>query len=184
MARTVMSPETEKARGRMAAARGLAVISLVLLVLGVITPIMTVRKFFFLDETVTLASMIVQLFSGGMGMLGMTVALFSVALPATKLAIIAAAASSSLLHGRRAALARFAAAIGKWSMADVFVVALSIVAIKATGMADVFDLPGIYFFGGSVIMSMLASTVLKSGLTPPVGDARPVERIVPKEWYG
>jgi len=184
MARSAAQTQTAKARGRMAVARGLAVISLVLLVLGVVTPIMTVRKFFFLDETVTIAGMIGQLFSEGMAMLGVTVLVFSVALPASKLAIIAAAASASLLHGRREALARFGAAIGKWSMADVFVVALSIVAIKATGMADVFDHPGIYFFGGSVIVSMLASSVLKSGLAPPVGDARPVERIVPKEWYG
>ena len=46
--------------------------------------------------------------------------------------------------------------LGKWSMLDVLVLALMIFYIKSNGIADASSQPGIYFFFGAVLLTMLA----------------------------
>ena len=46
--------------------------------------------------------------------------------------------------------------LGKWSMLDVFVVALSVVAIQMSLVSDVEILPGIYLFTAAVALSIVA----------------------------
>jgi len=50
------------------------------------------------------------------------------------------------------------ALLGKWSMLDVFVVAILIVAIKLGPMANVKPRDGVYIFAVAIILSILTTT--------------------------
>ena len=103
-------------------------------------------------------STVYDLARGGNAPLAAVVALFSLALPALKIPLLAGvlAPFTSVLRGRALALLQ---AVGKWSMADVFVVALLIAVLAldkdAYSRAEVGL--GLYFFLTYCILSMLAT---------------------------
>jgi len=47
--------------------------------------------------------------------------------------------------------------MGKWSMLDLFVVAMIVVLVKAKEVADAEAKIGIHLFAGAVLLSMIAS---------------------------
>jgi paraquat-inducible protein A len=47
--------------------------------------------------------------------------------------------------------------LGKWSMLDVFVVAITIVITKISSFAKAEARLGLYFFGASIMLAMLAT---------------------------
>ena len=47
--------------------------------------------------------------------------------------------------------------LGKWSMLDVFVVAMMVIITKISGFASAQPRIGIYFFGASVFLAMLTT---------------------------
>ena len=51
--------------------------------------------------------------------------------------------------------------LGKWSMMDVFVVALVVVIAKISALADAHARYGIYFFGASILLSMAVGLRIK-----------------------
>jgi paraquat-inducible protein A len=55
----------------------------------------------------------------------------------------------------------FVQVLGKWSMVDVFVVALTVVAINITIVADVEVNAGIYMFCAAVFLSMVEMQLLE-----------------------
>ncbi len=61
---------------------------------------------------------------------------------------------------KRKTLLRRIEALGRWSMLDVFVVALLVVTTKLGILADVEVHAGIYFFAASVLASMAASLLM------------------------
>jgi len=74
--------------------------------------------------------------------------------------------------------------LGKWSMHDVLVLALSIFFIKQQGLFDARSLAGLYFFSASVLLMMLAYAWLKNdgrgrSLSQPVraGDPTPMRSL-------
>ena len=78
--------------------------------------------------------------------------------PLLKMAALALLANTGLLSGkRRERLVYLLETWGKWSMLDVFVVALLFVAVKLGAMANVTVHDGLYWFGGSVLLIQLLS---------------------------
>ena len=59
-------------------------------------------------------------------------------------------------HRERTQLYRATELVGKWSMTDVFVVAIGIVVATSTQLANMTPRIGIYLFGMSVLVGMLA----------------------------
>jgi len=57
--------------------------------------------------------------------------------------------------GRRHRLLQWLGRAGRWSMLDVFVVALLVVSVKLQWIADVEVRFGLYAFGASVLLTML-----------------------------
>ena len=91
--------------------------------------------------------------------------------------LFARIALGSVSHERRASLKRTLDLIGKWSMADVFVVAvlLACLAIRAADTStDAHPLWGFYFFLAYCLLSMVVSYAL-GHLEPEAGD--PPERV-------
>jgi paraquat-inducible protein A len=129
----------------------------VLLGLGWVLPIMTVKKLWFLSERVSILQGAAELLRHGDYFLFTVIIVFSVAFPLLKLGL--ALHLWYRIDAGSKALGRALAWIeqlGRWSMLDVFVVALLVVAIQASLISEVAIHAGIYVFTGAVVLSILA----------------------------
>lgn len=144
-------------------ARGLVVNLLLLLatgllLLGLYAPILTLEKFYVFGNTVSLASALRQLAAEAEWGLFLLVGTFSVLFPLLKNLLLALVwnldAADSDAHRRRLA---WLANYSKWSMLDVFVVALLVVSVKLGSLAEARVEFGIYVFAASILLTMLVS---------------------------
>lgn len=106
-------------------------------------------------------SAILRLFSTGHRVLGAVICLFSIVIPIVKLGLVLAATSSRRIVHERAV--RAIHMIGKWSMADVFVMSV-LIAMFAIGSDDTTDArpgPGLWFFAGYCLASIWAAGLLE-----------------------
>lgn len=134
---------------------GLLVITTVCLAVGLTTPVLTLEKFFIFDNTFSILSGLVQLLEERRIFLFVIISLFSVVLPIIKLGVlfrllVSRANSSETLHHYLHLMHQY----GKWSMLDVFVVALLVVAVKLGAVASVETHYGLYAFGVAVLLTM------------------------------
>jgi paraquat-inducible protein A len=133
--------------------------ALALLVLGLTAPILTLEKFYLFANTVSLWSALGQLAEEGEWGLLLLVGGFSVVFPVLKVLTLFFVwnleAAESARHRRHL---RWLAAYSKWSMLDVFVVALLVVSVKLGALAQVRVEYGIYAFAASVVLTMLVSS--------------------------
>jgi paraquat-inducible protein A len=119
------------------------------------TPILTLEKFFIIENTFSIFSGLVQLLQEGRLFLFLIILLFSVVLPVIKLAVIfklliSKSHGDEILHRYLHLMHQY----GKWSMLDVFVVALLVVAVKLGAVASVETHYGLYAFGSAVLLTM------------------------------
>jgi paraquat-inducible protein A len=104
---------------------------------------------------------ILTLLKNGSYAVGVTLLVFSVIFPTVKLALMASS-SVAIFSGRGpGALTKFAHHAGKFSMLDVFVVGLIVLAIKGLPGGSKVTLGwGVAAFAGSVVLSLVASLLL------------------------
>jgi paraquat-inducible protein A len=128
-----------------------------LLVAGWLLPIMTVERFFFLSEEVSILQAAYELLdSGHFGLFAVVVG-FSVVFPAVKLlAALYLWQTPGIGTARTQRTLLWIDRFGKWSMLDVFVAALVVVAVEISLIAEVEVHAGIYVFAIAVILSMIA----------------------------
>lgn len=134
----------------------LAVANLAVLVVAWFLPIMTLTKFWFWSNRVSLWETAVGLLRESDVLLFIIVAGFSMIFPTVKLLVagwVWARVDASSPRGHRAV--GWMEALGKWSMVDVFVVALIVVAVKVSLVTDVGVHAGVYVFAGAVAMSIV-----------------------------
>ncbi len=111
-------------------------------------------------ETKSILGTVRDLYSGGSVFVAVLLALFSVVVPGAKLTVSLLAL---LAPGPRArdACVRFVTAIGKWSMTDVFVVAVLLAFLAGGGeLTDARLGPGLYFFAVYGLLSMVGGMLL------------------------
>lgn len=143
----------------------------VCLALGISLPIMRLTKYVFWTTEHSLLSTVEVLIRDGQTFLGLTVFVFSIVLPVLKLLYLLLlstlpAVELTRQHTRLKALEW----LGKWSMHDVLVLALTIFFIKAQGVYDAASLSGVYYFTAAVVLMILSYAWLRNeGLTarPP-----------------
>ncbi|MEO1198014.1 MAG: paraquat-inducible protein A [Pseudomonadota bacterium] len=129
---------------------------------GLFLPSIAFEQFFVFDRTHSLVSAIYALWLDGEVWLATVLALFSFLLPIVKLVLFLTDGTLILIRGTGVpTLSRAADLVGRWSMLDVFVVALVILAIKGSGIASAATLPGIWLFTLAVVLSMWAGERLK-----------------------
>ena len=135
-----------------------SLLTLGLFFISLISPLFTLEKFYFFANTVSLFSALLSLIDKGHLFLFLIIFVFSIVFPVFKLAVILYLwnAQTGLAVQR---LLRLIHQFGKWSMLDVFVVALMVVSIKFDAVADMQIHYGLYLFLSSVILSMLISAV-------------------------
>lgn len=116
---------------------GLLASALVLLAAGLILPILEVEAFLLFRDPVSILDGVALLWADGEWLVAAVVLAFSAVFPTAKIA--AALALWIRLRRRHRVAPRWArllAAIGRWSMLDVFVVALAVFSVKASALGE------------------------------------------------
>lgn len=134
------------------------VVAVLLFGTGIFFPFFHVTKFWVFNSGVSVVSGIFTLFQEGEYFLFAVLSLFTLVFPCAKLGLLAIVwlerghdlAKVRRLHG-------WVATLGKWSMLDVFVVAILIVAMKSAAVAEIHIGSGLYLFTFSVVATQLAS---------------------------
>lgn len=137
--------------------RALVLVSLALLVTGAVAPLLTTERFYFFTNTFSLLSGLQQLIVNDQFLIAALIALFSLCVPVIKAAVIYIAASPGASRSRWLAVAeRF----GKWSMLEVFIAALLIIALKLGPVVNADLQYGAWLLAFSVLLSGIASQFL------------------------
>jgi paraquat-inducible protein A len=105
---------------------------------------------------------VVELWVKGSPSLAVIVFTASIVVPMTKFLVLGTLLASTQRRSRwalrqRAKLYRAVEFIGYWSMLDVFVVALLTALVRFGFFSEVEPLPGVVFFGLTVILTMFSS---------------------------
>lgn len=129
----------------------------VCLVLGLVLPIVRLTRLYVWTNEHSMVSIVWALFREEEYFLCAIIFAFSVLLPIVKLVYLLAAASlTPSEHGARYRMLSRLEWLGKWSMLDVLVLALTIFYVKSTGIAEAEAQLGIYFFTAAVLLTMVA----------------------------
>ncbi len=148
-------------RGGLRRSQAFALAAAILLVPANLLPVMTLEVLG-RGSPSTILSGVVSLCAEGMWAIGLIVLVASFVVPLVKLgglAVLFAAANGRFRERRRelAGLYRIIAAIGRWSMLDVFLVVFLTGLVQLGILAAVTPGPGIVAFGGSVVLTLLAT---------------------------
>jgi paraquat-inducible protein A len=134
----------------------------VCLALGISLPIIRLTKYVFWSTEHSLISTVHVLIRDGQTFLGVTVLVFSIVFPGLKLLYLLLVSTLPAIEierqGRRLKALEW---LGKWSMHDVLVLALTIFFIKSQGLYDAASLVGVYFFTAAVLLMILAYAWLR-----------------------
>ncbi|MFA5056676.1 MAG: paraquat-inducible protein A [Opitutaceae bacterium] len=125
---------------------------------GIFFPFFTVTKFWVFKNAVSVVSGLITLFTEGEYFLFTVLTLFTVVFPVVKLSLLGVIwleREHDLARVRR--LHHYVETLGKWSMLDVFVVAILLVAMKSASVADIHLRVGLYLFTFSVIFTQFAT---------------------------
>lgn len=133
--------------------------ALPLLVAGLAMPAISITRLFVFTDTYSIAGTVFKFWSGGNYLLFFVVLFFSLLFPTAKIVIAlwAWGAGPDAKEGetlRR--LCRLFASISKWSMLDVFIVALTVLAVEGSLIAAADVHLGIVLFAASVVLSTVA----------------------------
>lgn len=114
------------------------------------------------DSNDTIFSGIIELWTGGSWPLALLVFTVSILVPALKFVVLGFLLLSTHRHSRwavhdRAVLYRLVEFIGRWSMLDIFVVALMVTLVQLRGIATIEAGPGALAFAAVVILMMYSA---------------------------
>jgi paraquat-inducible protein A len=126
----------------------------VLLVGGLTLPMMSIDRLYLFEQRVSIVDAVVTLLRGGEWAVGTIVALFSIVFPGLKLALAWRLwRTADVRHPRLGRRLQALSQLGKWSMLDVFLVAILIAAVKISLISDVHVHYGLYLFIAAVVLS-------------------------------
>ena len=128
-----------------------------LLITGLSLPLLYAQQLVFWKSSYSVWQGVVVLWKQNECLLAVIVFFFSMVFPVVKLLALAVIWFARLPDGQRATLLRWLEALGKWSMLDVFMVAILIVLVKLGPLAHVEPRSGVYFFAAAIFASMFTT---------------------------
>lgn len=143
----------------------LLVAAFALFATGIFFPFFHVTKFWLFQDAVSVVGGIITLFHEGEYFLFTVLTLFTLLFPCVKLGLLGVIwleRGHDLARVKR--LHRWVESLGKWSMLDVLVVAILIVAMKSAAVAEIHIGLGLYLFTFSVIATQFASAWVAKAL--------------------
>ena len=127
----------------------------VLLGVGLIAPIVTLKKFVLVETTFSVLSGVFELLKEGQVFLFLLITGFSVVFPLLKIGLLNILLSAKHQNARNLdKYLHWMHLYGKWSMLDVFVVAVLVVSVKLGALASVEMRYGLYAFAAAVVLTM------------------------------
>ena len=143
----------------------LLAIATILLAIGLVAPIITFTKFIFIHNTFSILTACWSLLIQGQYFLFVVIGLFSIVLPICKLAfltklVVRKSITSAYTQKTLALVHRF----GKWSMLDVFVVAILVVVLKLGAIGNVEKHFGLYAYAGAAILIMILTNKIVANI--------------------
>lgn len=153
---------------------GLLAGALALLATGLTLPILEVEAFLLFRDPVSILDGVALLWQDGEWLVAAIVLAFSAVFPTAKIAA-ALALWIRLRRKHRVAprWARLLAAIGRWSMLDVFVVALAVFSIKASALGEAHVERAIIPFLAAIALTAAATWRLERIARGFMGDPAP-----------
>lgn len=124
---------------------------------GLSMPLLYLEKLYFWSNDYSVVTGIIGLFEDAEYLLAAVILFFSLVFPVTKIGLLAVVWWWPMTHGQRIGVLRWLGFLGKWSMLDVFIVAILVVAAKLGSLASVEPRPGVYVFGCAILLSMLTT---------------------------
>jgi paraquat-inducible protein A len=140
----------------------LILLSLVLLLIALSLPLMTVQKMVLWKNEYSVIAGVHGLWEQRQYALAIILFFFSIVFPIFKLAALAFVWAVRLTEQKRETVLRWLGILGKWSMLDVFVVAILIVLVKLGPLAKVEPQRGLYWFAAAILLSMITSLYVDS----------------------
>jgi paraquat-inducible protein A len=144
--------------------------ALSLFILGISLPMFSLEKFIILKDSFSLLAGIIQLAKQGEIFLAIVILIFSVLVPLYKFLLLWKINHRPLVPDHQLSLVKNLIVIGKWSMADVFLIAILAATLKLGGLASVKAHIGLLFFAMSVITSMVLTHRLVSNYELKLAD--------------
>ena len=138
--------------------------SFVFLVIGLSVPLLTVEKTVFWkhwENNYSVFTGVVELAKQGDILLAFIIFFFSMVFPFAKLWMLTRIWFAVPSGEERKIALHWLGILGKWSMLDVFVVAILVVAAKMRTLTEVQPEIGVYLFGFSIFLSMITTSLIE-----------------------
>jgi len=136
-------------------------VSLGLNIAALLTPFLVMKKLIFFEEDYTLLHSVKLMWDNGSYVLAAIVFCFSVIFPFAKLGSLLWVWFIPMDERGRHLTLKIVGVLGKWSMLDVFIVALLIVLSTTQAMFDAEPRIGVYLFAGAIGLSLVASLLIE-----------------------
>lgn len=135
--------------------------SLALLVAGMFLPVMRVKTLVYWTDDFTILSGVRALWEKEHQFLAAIIVVFSVVFPIAKLAGLLGVWFAPMEGAARTRAVRVIDLLGRWSMLDVFVVAVTVVLASSKAALDASPRVGLYVFAAGVAASMLMTLAVE-----------------------
>lgn len=137
----------------------LLITSLVVLIVGIYSPLLSLTQLWFFRSETSLAEAVRLLFEHGEWLLASVIALFAIVVPVVKslATLILVSRPITVVSQKRLNLL---GQLGKWSMLDVFIVAFLITATKLSSLAQAEVQYGLYLLLIAAISNIVASALI------------------------
>lgn len=123
---------------------------------------MSIRQFYLFEDQFSVMSALNILASDGQILLALVISLFSVVMPVLKLGVLAKALYSFRTESQsKSAILDWMHRFGRWSMLDVFIVAVLIVGIKLSAFASVELHVGLWAFCLALLLLLVLTSLVQ-----------------------
>ncbi|MBI3851613.1 MAG: paraquat-inducible protein A [Verrucomicrobia bacterium] len=127
-------------------------------VAGIFLPFTAVTKLWLFENQISVCRGLIVLWKGDELFLFMILFVFTICFPFVKMnALLALWLYPGLTADRARTFFKFVSHMGKWSMLDVFVVAILVLTVKSGGLASIKVQGGFFLFFISVMLTQFAS---------------------------
>lgn len=128
------------------------------LLCGIFLPFTSVTKLWIFENQVSVFQGLISLFKESEIFLFLILIVFTVCFPIVKItALLALWLYPGLTPDQAKSFLKFVSHMGKWSMLDVFVVAILVLTVKSGGVASIKVQSGFFLFFLSVMLTQFAS---------------------------
>ena len=132
--------------------------SMTCFILGIFLPFTSVTKLWLFNNQVSVYRGLIVLWNAGELFLFLILFVFTVCFPFVKInALLALWLYPKLTAEEAKNFYRFVSHLGKWSMLDVFVLAILVLTVKSSGVANIQVGVGFFLFFTSVMLTQFAS---------------------------